>query len=125
VQNELGLELPAFFPYGGLLKNENARYIMAMFVCTCFLKTSQNVLIKFISIYCNRPISVAARSKAYVCSTHPLGLGVRILPRSVNVCMLLMLIVVMSRSVWRADPSSRGVLLRVCVCVSECEQVKQ
>ena len=42
-----------------------------------------------------------------------------------NGCVLWELCVVRERSLWRADPSSRGILPNVCVCVIECDQMQQ
>jgi hypothetical protein len=53
-----------------------------------------------------KPISAFAQSKAWVCDR----MWIRILPGGMDVCILGMLCVNRSRSLWHADHSSRGVL---------------
>jgi hypothetical protein len=66
------------------------------------------------------PITVAARSKSWVCGRSLPGIAGSNPTGVINVCLLWMLCVVRWRSLRRADHSSRGVL-PIVVCL-ECDR---
>ena len=64
------------------------------------------------------PIPATARFKAWVCGRSLAGVTGSNTTRDMDVCLFWILCVVRWRSLREADPSSRGVLQCVCVCVS-------
>jgi hypothetical protein len=71
------------------------------------------------------PIPVAPRSQAWVCGLSLAGVADSIPAGVMDVCLLWILCIVRwKRSLWRADPSSRGVP-PILVCVILCDEVQQ
>jgi len=76
-------------------------------------------------LVCVQLIPATARSKANVCGRSLAGIAGSNPAEGMDFCFLWILRVARYRTLRQGDPSSRGVVWIVCVCVSECEQVQK